>query len=211
MTGLLRLAGDNGGALSPRPARIFVPGRPAGKSHPLPVIERDFTDQVYILGTDTVDFSRRTDHQQFLIFRQLLDALRDEELITRQDPADLAVLSRGDGVFVCFRQPANRLAPLHLALRLRPHFPDLRFGVNSGPATWILMRGGGTEVISHAVNWTARVMSAAAGNQVLLSDPYYHTIVLPSTDDLPETAFQFIDGLTTKHGEPLPAWEVTPG
>lgn len=208
MTGLLRLAGDTGGPSSPRPARIFVPGRPAGRSHPLPVIERDLTDQVYILGTDTVDFSSRTDHQQFLIFRGLLDALRDEDLIIRQDPANVAVLSRGDGVFICFRHPQNRLAPLQVALRMRPHFPELRFGVNAGPATWILMRGGGTEVISHAINWAARVMTAATGSQVLLSDPYYRTIVQPSTDDLPEATFRFVPGLATKHDEPLPAWEV---
>lgn len=178
------------------------------KSHPLPVIERDLTDQVYILGTDTVDFSRRTDHQQFLIFRTLLDALHDEDLIIRQDPANIAVLSRGDGVFICFRHPHNRLAPLQIALRLRPHFPDLRFGINAGPATWILMRGGATEVISHAINWTARVTNAATGNQVLLSDPYYRTIVAPSADDLPELSFRFVPGLATKHGEPLPVWEA---
>ena len=203
-----------------RPATIFVPERRKLRSHPtlesLPVIERDISDHVYILGADTVDFSRRTDRQQYTIFRDLLDALHNEDLVIRQDPFDVAVLLRGDGVFVCFRQPANRLAPLRVALRLRRHFRELRgyelrFGVNAGPATWILLRGGGTEVISHTVNWAARVMSAATGNQVLVSDTYYRTMVVPSADDLPEATFQFVEGLATKHGEPLPAWEaITP-
>jgi hypothetical protein len=51
-------------------------------------------------------------------------------------------------------------------------------------------------------------MTAATGSQVLLSDPYYRTIVQPSTDDLPEATFRFVSGLATKHDEPLPAWEV---
>ncbi len=212
MSGLLNPPGIPG-----RPATIFVPARHKLRSHPtlepLPAIDRDVSEQVYVLGIDTVDFSSRTDRQQYTIFRDLLDALRNEDLIVRQDPSEVAALPRGDGVFVCFRQPGNRLAPLRVALRLRRHFRDLRgyelrFGVNAGPATWILMRGGSTEVISHAVNWAARVMNAAVGNQVLVSDSYYTTIAKPSEDDLPEATFRYVEGLTTKHDERLPVWEA---
>jgi hypothetical protein len=203
------LAPPGGGETqSRRPSRIFVTRRPAGRSRSSPLIEHDLTDQIYVLGTDTVDFSSRTDRQQLLMFRHLFDALQNEDLIARQDPSAVTILPRGDGAFVCFRHPRNRLAPLLVALRLRPRFPCLRFGVNSGPAYWLPLRGGGTEVISHAINWAARVTTAAAGGQVLVSDPYYRTIVAPCVDDLPGTAFRQVDGLTTKHGQALPAWEI---
>ncbi|HET9139422.1 hypothetical protein [Actinophytocola sp.] len=209
MTGLLTRTGGDGGVSARRPARIFV--RRHAPARVVPTAGRDLVDQVYILGTDTVGFSSRTDRQQLLIFRQLLDALRAEDLVLRQDPATVAILPRGDGAFLCFRQPQNRLAPLRVALRLRPHFPGLRFGVNSGPANWVALPGGGTEVISHAINWAARVTTAASGGQILLSDPYYRTIAAPSADDLPGASFRFVPGLTTKHGEPLPAWEAGVG
>ena len=200
------------------PARVFVPRRKRvgveRRMSALPVIAEESQHEVYVLGIDTVDFSKRTDRQQYTIFRDLLDALRHEDVVARQEATDLAVLPTGDGVFVCFRGSANRLAPLKAALRLRREFAELRsytlrFGVNAGPATWITMRDGTSQVISHAVNWTARVMAAATANQVLASATYYLTYVRPAADEFPGVAFTGVPGHRTKHGEELAVYEAT--
>ncbi|GIF02771.1 nucleotidyl cyclase domain-containing protein [Actinoplanes siamensis] len=203
---------------SPRPSKIFVPtSRRRRKGSvlrsPLPAILGESQENVYLLGIDTVDFSKRTDRQQYTIFRDLLDSLRHEEVLAVEDPADIATLLTGDGVFVGFRKVTSRLSPIRVALRLKRMYEELRgyelrFGINSGPATWVFFDSGGPQLISHAVNWTARVMSAAGANQILISDSYYQQCIRPAADELPEVKFDSVSGHTTKHGEPLPMWQV---
>ncbi|WP_430495929.1 hypothetical protein ACQRWP_16810 [Micromonospora trifolii] len=201
-----------------RPSKIFLPTQRRTRKEPtvpspLPAITGQRQENVYLLGIDTVDFSKRSDRQQYTIFRDLLDSLRHEDILVAEDPDDVAVLLTGDGVFVGFRQVTSRLSPIRLALRLRRMYQelrayDLRFGVNSGPATWIYFESGGPQLISHAVNWTARVMSAAGANQILVSDSYYQQCVRPATDELPAVSFVSVSGNTTKHGEPLLTWQA---
>jgi class 3 adenylate cyclase len=179
----------------------------------LPTIVGETQENVYLLGIDTVDFSKRSDKQQYAIFRDLIDSLRHEDLVATEDPQDVAVLLTGDGVFVGFRKVTSRLSPLRVALRLRRMYQELRsyelrFGVNGGPATWIFFDNGGPQLISHAVNWTARVMSAAGGNQVLISDSYYQQCIRPAIDEIPEAKFDSVQGLVTKHNEPLAIWQA---
>lgn len=179
----------------------------------IPIIDSDSTEHVYALGVDTVGFSKRTDAEQYTIFRDLLDALHHDENVSSQFATDLCVLPTGDGFFVCLRQPANRLTPLLLALSLARTFESLRtyqlrFGVHAGPAMWITMRGGSVQVISSALNWTARVMGAAGEGQVMISDSFYRDIAYPARDRLAGVTFAREDGHATKHGEPLGVWSV---
>jgi class 3 adenylate cyclase len=204
---------------APRTSRIFIPGQgkksKRGQSvrSTLPTIVSDSEESVHLLGVDTVDFSTKTDKQQYTIFRDLLDSLQHEDILVNVNPDEVAVLLTGDGMFIGFRHISRRLAPLQLALQLRRTFAalrsyELRFGINSGPATWIFMNEGGPQVISHAVNWTARVMAGAHGSQILMSDTYYQTYVLPARDLLPGVKLMKVGDLLTKHGEPLVAWEA---
>ena len=179
----------------------------------IPIIDSDTTEHVYVLGVDTVGFSKRTDSDQYTIFRDLLDALHHDENVSGQFASDLCVLPTGDGFFVRRRQPANRLTPLNLAMSLARRFESLRtyklrVRVHAGPATWINLRGGSIQVISSALNWTARVMSAADEGQVMISDSYYRDIAYPSRDKLQGLTFVDVPGHATKHGEPLAVWGV---
>ena len=204
---------------SKKAAKIFVPSprmlrRSATLFNPVPTIISNVQDDTYLLGIDTVNFSEHTDRQQYTIFRDIIDALSNEETILRQDPENMAVLLTGDGAFIAFRGSQARLSPLRLAFTLQRDFDELRayklrFGVNSGPATWIYFKQSSPQLISHAVNWAARVMSASEGNQILLSDHYYQQYVRPARDELTGATFRMMSGLKTKHGEEIPAWEAT--
>jgi hypothetical protein len=199
------------------PARIFVPPVRRLKEpilmEPVPTIVASSDETVYLLGLDTVRFSERTDHEQFQIFRDVLDALRSDEQMARVSPEDIAVIPTGDGVFLGFKGTVHRLLPLQIGLLMRGTFGalrgyDVRFGVHSGVATWIVLRQGGPQLISHAVNWTARVVNAALGGEILVSAEYYHGVARPARDRLPGIRFEDTSGLLTKHGEPIAAYRV---
>ena len=139
-------------------ARIFVPPVRRSKEptllDPVPMIEGSSDETVFLLGLDTVRFSERTDHEQFQIFRDLLDALRSDEQMARVAPEDIAVIPTGDGVFVGFKGTPRRLLPLQIGLLMRRTFGelrgyDVRFGVHSGVATWISLRHGGPAIDLH--------------------------------------------------------------
>ena len=201
-----------------RTARIFVSNRQTHKRgatlfNPVPEITSNIQDDAFLLGIDTVGFSEHTDRQQYTIFRDILDALRNEEIVLQEGPENLAVLLTGDGAFIAFRGSRSRLSPLRLAVSLQRSFHTLRayklrFGVNSGPATWIYFKQTGPQLISHAVNWAARVMSAAEAEQILISDQYYRQYANPARDELSGISFRTISDLKTKHGESIPAWEA---
>jgi class 3 adenylate cyclase len=203
---------------SRKAAKIFVPSprkyrRSSSLFKPVPEITSNIQEDAYLLGIDTVKFSEHTDRQQYAIFRDLLDALSNEDLVVREDPENLVVLLTGDGAFIAFRGSRSRLSPLRLAVSLQRSFHalrayKLRFGVNSGPATWIFFKQSSPQLISHAVNWTARVMSAAQGEQILLSDHYYRQYVQPARDELGGISYRVLTGLKTKHDDEIPAWEA---
>jgi class 3 adenylate cyclase len=186
--------------------------RPTSSVAALRVVSSSVED-VYVLGIDTVDFSGRSDNQQIHIFRDLLGSLAESETAQRIANDDVACLLTGDGVLFVVKGTGNRHVPLRLALALHGlaaslRSYQLRFGVNAGPAKWITLGDGSRQVIGHAVNWTARVMSAAEGGQVLASGQYYDIYLRGSQDEFPGYRFVPVYDLTTKKGEPVPAYEV---
>jgi class 3 adenylate cyclase len=127
--------------------------------------------------------------------------------------ADFIALLTGDGLIVVASGEDNRLLPLRLSLSIleryeRTRGKKIRCGVNSGPAHWIELSDGTRQVIGYAVNWAARVMAAAEGNEVLLSDAYYRGIAQPARSELRGIKFEQVEGLRTKKDEPIPAWRA---
>jgi class 3 adenylate cyclase len=180
-----------------------------------PRIQRTAEENIYVLGIDTVDFSSRPDSHQVQIFEDLLNALANNDVSRRVNSDHLVCLLTGDGLFAAFRDVENRHAPLRLALALRELFSNLRtytlrFGVNSGPASWIELSDGSRQLIGRAINWTARIMDAAEGNQVLMSAEYYEVNVKSAIDHFPGYAFESIAGLRTKKHEDIRAYEAKP-
>ncbi len=201
-----------------RGASIFVVSREfkredKGRLEPVPRIVRTTTENVYVLGIDTIDFSSRPDSEQVQIFADLLNGLAESDVVRRIRGQELICLLTGDGLFAAFRNVENRHAPLRVALSIREIFAHLRtyrlrFGVNSGPASLIQLTNGSQQLIAHAVNWTARVMDAATDNVVLLSEHYYEENVRSASDQFPGYAFERVPDLLTKKGEPVPAYEA---
>jgi class 3 adenylate cyclase len=85
---------------------------------------------------------------------------------------------------------------------------SLRFGINNGPVYWIKMVDGSSQLIGHAINWTVRVMTAAKGGTVLVSDVYHNEILKPTIDYFRGHKFTKIEGLVTKKGEDIAAYQV---
>lgn len=192
--------------------------RPAGRpsvATPPSIVDSTRTT-TYIVGMDTVSFSALTDSDQVSVLRQLLAGCADDEEITGLSSGSAAYLITGDGLIIGFRGDGRRieLLPLNLALRLRSRFHELhgyqtRFGVHAGPAQWLAMSDGSTQLIGHAVNWTARVMNAASGGQVLVSQQYHESHAHPARDYIRGVAYTKLDPAPkTKHGEDIPALEV---
>jgi class 3 adenylate cyclase len=178
------------------------------------IIGRESVRTSYILAVDTVDFSRESDTIQLSLFRDLLQDFGTDRSLHGVRQEDLITLLTGDGLIVVAGGEDNRLLPLRLALSIleryeRTRGKKIRCGVNSGPTHWIEMSDVTRQVIGHAVNWAARVMAAAGGNEVLISDNYYKEIAQPARSELRGIKFEVVEGLHTKKDEPIPAWRAS--
>ena len=176
------------------------------------IIDAD-VHRTYLLGLDTVGFSKLTDAQQFAVLRDIYAACEYDEQV-RDVPADHAVfLMTGDGVIAGFRGPDQRLLPLQMALRIN-HSNDtlrkyeMRFGVHAGELRWVVLDNGQYQLVGHAINWTARVMDQASAGQVLVSESYFKDVANPARDYLAAIDFTELSGLTTKHGEAVSVREA---
>jgi|GEM_PF-3693990 len=188
-------------------------GKDGNKMSLLPDFADYTTEHTYVLAIDTVDFSSRTDTVQIQIFRDLLGALSLDRFVRQVHIDDVVTLLTGDGLLLAFRGIDNRHAPLNIAFSLLDLFKEvrtysLRFGVNNGPAFWIKMADGSRQLIGHAINWAVRVMSAAEGNTILVSDLYFNEILRPSMNYFRGYKFTKAGGLFTKKGEEIRAYLV---
>jgi hypothetical protein len=176
----------------------------------IPIINTEEVRQSYVLAVDTVDFSDESDDIQLNIFRDLLQDFGSDRILRGVRREDLVPLLTGDGLIVVAGGDDNRLLPLQLSLSIIERYQairekKIRCGVNSGPAHWMVMSDGSRQVIGHAVNWAARVMAAAGGNEVFVSEGYFGEIARPARSELKGINFEEVAGLFTKKGEPIPA------
>jgi hypothetical protein len=179
----------------------------------IPMIGNENVRTSYILAVDTVNFSGESDTIQLALFRDLLQDFGTDQMLHGVRKIDFIALLTGDGLIVVASGEDNRLLPLRLSLSIleryeRTRGKKIRCGVNSGPAHWIELSDGTRQVIGHAVNWAARIMAAAEGNEVLLSDAYYREIAQPARSELRGIKFEQVEGLRTKKDESIPAWRA---
>jgi len=191
-------------------ARANVAAQP---NSPSPILRGEpETRETYFLAMDTVQFSTRTDAQQLTILRDLLSGCEHDEDLRRLRRDECVYLITGDGLIIGLSGDHNALVPLKSAMRLRRLNAELRgyqvrYGVHYGPANWLNLVDGSRQLIGHAVNWSARVMSAAGGNELLVSGEYYRQQIHPRRDVI-GASFMEVAGLVTKLGEPIAAWRA---
>ena len=190
---------------------VFVEGpiRMSAVPQPIGVRPRDS----YLIGFDTVGFSKFSDKAQGQIVLDIYAECESDPYASEVPVGDTCISRAGDGAIAAFAGTNHSLVPLKMALRMARQRADsgghqFRFGVHAGPVNWIELEDGQHEIQGSAVNWTARVMDAAEGGQILLSAPYYDLYAYPGRDQLDVEGFRKIEDRATKHGEPLPVYEV---
>lgn len=187
------------------PGVLYMDAVPFIRSHQL--------HEAFLLGVDMVDFSSEDRDVQLQAFQGLLSAFRDEPAVRRLHAQDVVALLTGDGLFVTVLGTENRAVPIDVAMNVRRTYErvykkQLRFGVHSGHVFVIEMSDGARQIIGNPINWTARVMSAASPNEVLVSRQYFDHVVQPDFGRF-RCVFQQVAGLKTKKGEPIDALHVT--
>ena len=171
-------------------------------------VVNDRTEQVFLVTVDAVGFSLSYDTDQVALFKTLIDELMDTAEVRSVPAGDFVHLLTGDGFIAGFMGADRRLDPLRVALHIRAvterrHQHKLRFGVHAGPARLLRMSDGSPQLISNAVNWSARLCQAAEPNEILLSEAYYETYVRPDGDQFPGFVFDEASGRADKHGKEI--------
>lgn len=137
-----------------------------------------------ILFTDIVGFSRESENRQ----RELVDGLTSEVLYEIRDllspprkASEVIALPTGDGIAITFLEgddPRGRFERIMcLAARLLrfaiKESIEIRLGVHYGPVEFICDINGKENICGDAINYAQRVMDAANGNQVLISESVF--------------------------------------
>jgi class 3 adenylate cyclase len=169
----------------------------------------------YLIGLDTVGFSKLSDHEQFAVLQDILAACDGDPDVQAAGAANATFVITGDGVIGAFTGIQHALAPLRMALRIadRPTAAgeaQFRFGVHAGPVNWIELESGERQLSGNSVNWTVRVMDAAEEANIYVSEAYYDLHAHPRRDQLSVGEFRAVEGLVTKHDEPLRVYAVRP-
>lgn len=194
-------------------AEIFE--RQPMRTSPVPAPRDVRIRESYVMVVDTVGFSKMPETRQYETWFDIRRACANNSAASEVDLNDCCYCNTGDGIIAAFSEPENRFVPLQLALAIatsaqQPDGKTLRIGVHAGPVHWIEMDNGGIELGGDAIIWATRVMEAADGGQVFLSDSYYHNHVRPCLDQLDVARCKLVRGKQTKHGEDLRIYELEP-
>ena len=213
-------AGEFGGLLPPAPSKaasIFVVQRARRAKGPellgIPDI-RDATEDFFsFLAVDTVRFSERPDKEQLAIVQSFVDSFRAQQDISRLPSEDVIPLFTGDGLILAVRGASNATVVLDSALDIRRRqlslFKyELRFGVHCGSTQLVLLSDGSRQLIGHAINWTARVMSCAEPSEILVSGAYYGQVLHDGRELLRGYSLERVTGLTDKLDNAVDALRV---
>ena len=176
-------------------------------------ILEELDQQAFIVAVDAVGFSLMYDVDQVRVFRDLIGELSNAPSVRGATPETFVHLLTGDGFILAFLGMEQRFQPIRLAMELRRATESLRayglrFGAHAGPARVISLSDGTRQLISSAINWAARVMSAGESNQVLISGEYYDSFVKNSLNEFPGVDFKEVTLPPTKHGEDIRGFEV---
>lgn len=208
-----KLEGRHGNARQTRANKASVHrAKPRTAMDPITIVNEQDA-QAFVLAVDAVGFSLLYDVDQVRVFRDLLAELSNAPAVRSATPDTFVHLLTGDGFILAFLGVDQRFDPIRLALELQratAHLRQykLRFGAHAGAARLLALSDGTKQLISNAINWAARVMSVAEGNQVLISEPYYNTYIRNPLNEFPGCDLRQVPDGITKHGEPVPAFEL---
>ena len=167
-----------------------------------------------ILFLDIVDYSSHC-HQLQLEWKARLNhfVLETLEGLPEQERF---ILDTGDGAIVCFMGGPE--AVVDPALRIRKHFVEtepklpspmiVRMGINLGPVQLVKDINGHLNALGDGINVGQRVMSFAAGNQILVSHSFYE--VVSRLSDSYQGMFSFVGARKDKHNREHLVYQLAP-
>jgi len=167
-----------------------------------------------ILFLDIVDYSSHC-HQLQLEWKARLNhfVLETLEGLPEQERF---ILDTGDGAIVCFMGGPE--AAVDPALRIRKHFVEtepklpspmiVRMGINLGPVQLVKDINGHLNALGDGINVGQRVMSFAAGNQILVSHSFYE--VVSRLSDSYQGMFCFVGARKDKHNREHLVYQLAP-
>lgn len=166
-----------------------------------------------LIAVDTVDFSMLSDEDQFRVASTMLDSFAIDEGLSRLATDEVLPLYTGDGLIIGVLGAENARVALDVTLRvreaqLRLSRWELRYGVHIGTVHIMDLSDGSRQMLGHAVNQSARIMTAAVGNQVLVSDVFYADVLHDGREPTPGYRLDPVTGLADKHGNTIRAHEV---
>ncbi len=177
-----------------------------------------------IVFMDIVGFSKKPDVEQHRLVEALNAELIHELrplLSPPTGPPRLLALPTGDGVALAFIHNSSDRWPtiLKLILRLQRWAWKLqnllRFGVHVGSVELITDINGRSNVCGDTINYAQRVMDAAGGRQVLLSDSAYNAYIGSETKEIRsdgEKEYRFVFAgpieVYAKHGRQIQVYKL---
>jgi tetratricopeptide (TPR) repeat protein len=149
-------------------------------------MERTWLSSVVFM--DIVGYSSRSVDEQMRWKLQFNDCLT--AAIKDVPPEERVMLDTGDGAAICFlgAPEAAMFAALdvwHTLIsgeRDQPGGPSVRIGINLGPIRLVKDINGAWNAIGDGINDGQRIMSFAAGNEILVSQSFYDVISRISDD-----------------------------
>jgi class 3 adenylate cyclase len=173
----------------------------------IPVITDCSIKSAYFLAMDTVSYSSRSDSDQVSIVRSFLTEVAQSDEMLSVASGDVIPLFTGDGLIVGVLGPENRLVPLRVAVALLQKLKsvygfEIRFGIHAGSVNLVLMSDGSHQLLGHAVNESARVMSGAPANGIVVSESYYIDVLHRGREVFPGFRFEPVE-VTDKFGNAI--------
>lgn len=198
-------------------ARDTSSGAPASRAvlssgAAVPVIADFHVQSAYFFAMDTVSYSSKSDSEQMSIVRSFLSEVAQSDEMRNIASEAVVPLFTGDGLIVGILGAQNRYVPLHVALSLLRKLEsvyafEIRFGIHVGSVNLVDMSDGSRQLLGHAVNESARVMSGAPPNGVVVSDSYYVDVLHRGREVVPGFRFEPID-VTDKFDNVIPCQRV---
>jgi class 3 adenylate cyclase len=182
-----------------------------------------------VVFTDIMDFSQKSTEDQ----KELVEALNAEVshelrpfLLPPYERPQVIALPTGDGMALAFVHYDQRGWTCETVFRLVHRLQEwafrkttasdsgpvaLRFGIHAGPIEFVTDINGRPNICGNTINYAQRVMDAANGMQVLLSEEAYRELVGVETRALKrpfEASFAGPTQVTVKHGQQIPVYSV---
>ncbi len=142
----------------------------------------------YMFYMDSEKFSEYKEEQQNTIFKTILEAAKNSDLISKAAKSSACgLLLTGDGLAVVFTAAQFSLYPLLFAIEFQNTMINelrkfnFRIGLHSGNLSVYINPFGHYQFLGQALNDASRITDFGLANHILSSGDYYRGIVKPSS------------------------------